>query len=96
MTALSLTSGTNTQSNNRYIHLILPIYLLTLCLTDLGERKPPFEDMLMLIVGGVAGGLLILMLVVVISVTCHHKRKNKKLKRELTERKYAEITPRVI
>lgn len=55
--------------------------------TDLGERKTVLEDMLMLIVGGVAGGLLILMLIVVIGVTCHHKRKNKKLKRELTERK---------
>lgn len=50
------------------------------------------ENLLMIIVGGVAGGLLILMLVVVITVTCHHKRKNKKLERELTERKYAEIT----
>ncbi|XP_070785722.1 nectin-4 [Enoplosus armatus] len=45
------------------------------------------ENMLMIIVGAIAGGLLILMLIIVIVVTCHHKRKNKKLERELTERK---------
>ncbi|XP_044039043.1 nectin-4 [Siniperca chuatsi] len=45
------------------------------------------ESMLMIIVGGIAGGLLILMLIIVIIVTCHHKRKNKKLEKELTERK---------
>ncbi|XP_041634867.1 nectin-4 [Cheilinus undulatus] len=50
------------------------------------ERSLP-EDMMMIIIGGAAGGLLILMLIVVITVTCHHKRKNKELKRELTERK---------
>ncbi|XP_076581230.1 nectin-4 isoform X1 [Chaetodon auriga] len=45
------------------------------------------ENMQMIIVGSMAGGLLILMLVIVIIITCHHKRKNKKLERELTERK---------
>lgn len=47
----------------------------------------PFENWLMIVVGAAAGGLLLLMLVVVISVTCHHKRSNKKLKRELTQKK---------
>ncbi|XP_034532061.1 nectin-4 isoform X2 [Notolabrus celidotus] len=55
--------------------------------TEAHEAQSMLENMLMLIVGGLAGGLLILMLIVVISVTCHHKSKNKKLKRELTERK---------
>ncbi|KAF1380413.1 hypothetical protein PFLUV_G00163470 [Perca fluviatilis] len=50
-------------------------------------RKGVTENSLMIIVGGVAGGLLILMLIVIITVTCHHKRRNKKLERELTERK---------
>ncbi|XP_049923031.1 nectin-4 [Epinephelus moara] len=54
---------------------------------DAPERQTMIENMLMIIVGAVAGGLLILMLIVVICVTCHHKRKNKKLERELTERK---------
>ncbi|XP_008285379.1 poliovirus receptor-related protein 4 isoform X2 [Stegastes partitus] len=45
------------------------------------------ENMLMIIVGGVAGGLLILMLAIIIGVTCHHKRKNKKLQRELSQKK---------
>lgn len=45
--------------------------------------------MLMIIVGAAAGGLLILMLVVLIVVTRHHKHKNKRLERELTEKKYA-------
>ncbi|XP_073330769.1 nectin-4 [Pagrus major] len=54
---------------------------------EIKERSPIMENMLMIIVGAVAGGLLILMLIVIITVTCHHKRKNKKLQRELTERK---------
>ncbi|XP_042367845.1 LOW QUALITY PROTEIN: nectin-4 [Plectropomus leopardus] len=55
---------------------------------DVAETLPePMENMLMIIVGAVAGGLLILMLIIVICVTCHHRRKNKKLERELTERK---------
>uniref|UniRef100_A0A3Q1ENW0 Nectin cell adhesion molecule 4 n=1 Tax=Acanthochromis polyacanthus TaxID=80966 RepID=A0A3Q1ENW0_9TELE len=55
------------------------------------EEPEDLESLLMIIVGGVAGGMLILMLVIVITVTCHHKRKNKRLKRELTQKKY-EIT----
>ncbi|KAJ0006325.1 hypothetical protein NQD34_013598 [Periophthalmus magnuspinnatus] len=47
----------------------------------------PMENFLMIVVGAAAGGLLLLMLIVIISVTCHHKRSNKKLKRELTEKK---------
>lgn len=47
----------------------------------------PFENWLMIVVGAAAGGLLLLMLIVIISVTCHHKRSNKKLKRELTQKK---------
>lgn len=46
--------------------------------------------------GGAAGGLLLLMLIIIIVVTCHHKRKNKKLEKELTEKKYAQIIQRVI
>ncbi|XP_039996373.1 nectin-4 [Xiphias gladius] len=48
-----------------------------------GKQEVP-ENMLMFIVGGL---LLVLMLIVIITVTCHHKRKNKKLERELTEKK---------
>lgn len=44
--------------------------------------------MLMIIVGAVAGGLLILMLIIVITMTCHHKRRNQKLEKELTEKRY--------
>lgn len=44
--------------------------------------------MLMIIVGALAGGLLILMLVIVITITCHHKRKNERLEKELTEKRY--------
>lgn len=42
----------------------------------------------MIIVGAVAGGLLILMLIIVITITCHHKRRNEKLEKELTEKRY--------
>lgn len=49
------------------------------------------ENMLMIIVGAVAGGLLILMVAVIIVVTCHHKRKNKRLEKELTEKKYVSM-----
>uniref|UniRef100_A0A669BZ34 Nectin cell adhesion molecule 4a n=1 Tax=Oreochromis niloticus TaxID=8128 RepID=A0A669BZ34_ORENI len=56
------------------------------------EESPPddrsIENEMMFIVGGVAIGLLILLLTIVIAVTCYHKRKNKKLKRQLTEKKY--------
>lgn len=55
--------------------------------TERQEDPPDLENLLMIIVGGVAGGLLILMLIIVITVTCHHKRKNKRLKRELTQKK---------
>lgn len=51
------------------------------------EQQKLSDSMLMIIVAAVAGGLLILMLIVIIALTCHHKRKNKKLERELTERK---------
>ncbi|KAM8746858.1 nectin-4-like [Acanthopagrus schlegelii] len=55
--------------------------------TEPEKREPVMENMLMIIVGAVAGGLLILMLVVIITITCHHKRKNRKLQKELSERK---------
>ncbi|XP_029310915.1 nectin-4 [Cottoperca gobio] len=54
---------------------------------DAPQKRGIFENMPMLTVGAAAGGLLILMLIIIISVACHHKHKNKKLKRELTERK---------
>uniref|UniRef100_UPI0037E81814 nectin-4 isoform X2 n=1 Tax=Semicossyphus pulcher TaxID=241346 RepID=UPI0037E81814 len=60
---------------------------VVIAMTEAPEPRSSLENMLMLIVGGAAGGLLILMLIIVISVTCHHKSKNKKLQRELTERK---------
>ncbi|XP_071334136.1 nectin-4 [Trachinotus anak] len=59
--------------------------------TEPSEKPDPPENTLMLIVLVVAVGLLVLMLVIVITVTCHHKRKNLKLKKELTETK-EEIT----
>ncbi|XP_029944133.1 nectin-4 isoform X2 [Salarias fasciatus] len=51
------------------------------------ERRTDVESLMMIIVGAAAGGLLLLMLVVIISITCHHKRKNQRLKRELTQKK---------
>lgn len=59
--------------------------------TESLQRDALLENLLMIIVGGVAGGLLIMMLIIVITVTCHHKRKNKKLEKELTEKRYGEI-----
>lgn len=95
MTALSASHTKTCHNNivriNVHIHLILSS-LLAPCFTESPMEQSMIENMLMIIVGGVAGGLLILMLIIVITVTCHHKRKNKKLERELTERKYAEIT----
>uniref|UniRef100_A0A3Q0SZE7 Nectin cell adhesion molecule 4a n=1 Tax=Amphilophus citrinellus TaxID=61819 RepID=A0A3Q0SZE7_AMPCI len=52
------------------------------------EEQKNLENTMMFIVGGVAIALLILLLTIVVAVTCHHKRKNKRLKRELTEKKY--------
>ncbi|KAM9836400.1 nectin-4-like isoform 2-T2 [Aulostomus maculatus] len=60
---------------------------VTVGVSDSPERQTMSENLLMIVVGTIAVGLLILMLVVVLSVTCHHKRKNKILKRELTEKK---------
>lgn len=54
------------------------------------------ENMLMIIVGAVAGGLLILMLIIVITITCHHKRRNEKLEKELTEKRYTYRDQRLI
>lgn len=68
-----------------------PASPLTLHIAESPEEHKTIENMLMIIVGAVAGGLLILMLVVVITLTCHHKRKSKKLEKELTEKRYAEI-----
>lgn len=51
------------------------------------EPRIDRETMWIIIVGGAAGGLLLLMLVIIIAVTCHHKHKNKKLERELTQKK---------
>lgn len=52
------------------------------------HREEIHENKMMYIVGGAAGGLLIVMLILVIVLTCHHKQKNKKLKRELTKKRY--------
>ncbi|KAI4808159.1 hypothetical protein KUCAC02_000227 [Chaenocephalus aceratus] len=54
---------------------------------DSPQERSLFEKMPMIFIGGAAGGLLILMLIVIICVTCHHKRKNRKLERELTQKK---------
>ncbi|KAL3046647.1 hypothetical protein OYC64_004603 [Pagothenia borchgrevinki] len=54
---------------------------------DSPQEPSLFEKMPMIFIGGAAGGLLILMLIVIICVTCHHKRKNRKLERELTQKK---------
>ncbi|XP_034066488.1 nectin-4 isoform X2 [Gymnodraco acuticeps] len=54
---------------------------------DSRQELSLFEKMPMIFIGGAAGGLLILMLIVIICVTCHHKRKNRKLERELTQKK---------
>lgn len=56
--------------------------------TETEPQSQIMENMLMIIVGAVAGGLLILMLIIVITLTCHHKRRNKKLEKELTEKRY--------
>ena len=65
--------------------------ILHLPFTERPQVRAKFESMLTIIVGGAAAGLLIMMLIIVITLACHHKRKSKKLKRELTEKKY-EIT----
>lgn len=90
--SLRLVMVTYTVRINVYIHVILSTPLLTLCFTESEKEESGNENMLMIIIGAVAGGLLILMLIIIISVTCYHKRKNQKLKKELTERKYAENT----
>lgn len=54
---------------------------------EIPQKQTSVEKELMFIVGGVAIGLLILLLTIIIAVTCYHKRKNKKLKRQLTEKK---------
>uniref|UniRef100_A0A3Q3Q5Z9 Ig-like domain-containing protein n=1 Tax=Monopterus albus TaxID=43700 RepID=A0A3Q3Q5Z9_MONAL len=59
--------------------------------TESPEPREWPENLLMLSVGGVAAVLLILMLIIVIVVTCHQKRKNTKLERELTLKKYFEV-----
>lgn len=56
--------------------------------TEIAPKPRGVEKELMFIVGGVAIGLLVLLLTIIIAVTCYHKRKNKKLKRQLTEKKY--------
>lgn len=60
----------------------------TLHCTETEPRSQIMENLLMIIVGAVAGGLLILMLIIVITITCHHKRRNEKLEKELTEKRY--------
>lgn len=64
-------------------------HILLIPLSPLFHAAESTKNMLMIIVGAVAGGLLILMVVVIIVVTCHHKRKNKRLEKELAEKKYA-------
>ncbi|XP_061565890.1 nectin-4 [Cololabis saira] len=54
-------------------------------LTAPPRQSKEFENTFL--VAGVAAGVLILMLVIVIAIVCRHKRKNKKLKRELNEKK---------
>lgn len=71
-----------------HIHLILPSNLSNSTFTESPPDDRSIENEMMFIVGGVAIGLLILLLTIVIAVTCYHKRKNKKLKRQLTEKKY--------
>lgn len=68
-----------------------PASPLTLHIAESPGKNAMIENKLMIIVGAAAGGLLILMLVVIITVTCHHKRKNRRLEKELTEKRYAEI-----
>ncbi|KAM4612059.1 nectin-4 isoform 2-T2 [Polymixia lowei] len=51
------------------------------------DKQTSFDSLLMMIVGAAAGGLLIMMVIVIICVTCHHKRKNRKLEKELTEKR---------
>ncbi|XP_063043012.1 nectin-4 [Engraulis encrasicolus] len=53
------------------------------------QTGPPAEanTLLMIIIGAVAGALVLILLIVVISVNRYHRRKNKKLTKELDERK---------
>ncbi|XP_077355074.1 nectin-4-like isoform X2 [Festucalex cinctus] len=55
--------------------------------SEFPERQMMTENMTMVIVGVIAVGLLLFMLAIIITVTCHHKKKNKRLKRELSEKK---------
>lgn len=84
MTALSTSAR---EGRNHVDVLLIPQPAFPRCAESAEIRMS--ENMLMIIVGAAAGGLLILMLVTIIVVTCHHKRKNKRLEKELTEKKYA-------
>lgn len=49
-------------------------------------RTGTFTNLLFIIVGGAAGGLVLLMVLIILLVNCQHRRRNRKLKRELSER----------
>lgn len=76
------------QSNINYVYRSAYPNLSNSTFTEIPLKQTSVEKELMFIVGGVAIGLLILLLTIIIAVTCYHKRKNKKLKRQLTEKKY--------
>lgn len=76
------------QSNINYVNRSAYPNLSNSTFTEIAPKLGSVEKELMFIVGGVAIGLLILLLTIIIAVTCYHKRKNKKLKRQLTEKKY--------
>lgn len=79
------------QSNINYVYRSAYLFnsnLSNSTFTEIAPKRRGVEKELMFIVGGVAIGLLVLLLTIIIAVTCYHKRKNKKLKRQLTEKKY--------
>ncbi|XP_031415870.1 nectin-4-like [Clupea harengus] len=59
---------------------------LQVTVRELQRHEAPVDTFPTIIVGGVAGALVVVMVIVIIIVTHHHKRKNRKLKRELSDR----------
>lgn len=69
--------------------------LLSICPESAGQEDTP-ENFMMLLVLVLSAALLTLMLVIIVTVTCLQWRKNQMLEKELDERKYVDVTPRLI
>ncbi|XP_076847549.1 nectin-4 [Brachyhypopomus gauderio] len=63
------------------VNVEIPVTSETAQITD------PINNLLIITVGAAAGVLVVVMVIIIILVNRHHRHKNKKLKRELTERR---------